>query len=85
MEALANGVPVIQPAHGSFPELIAATGGGLLVNADDTADLARALHRLLTDPAQRLELGRKGREAVHQHFSAAAEARRTVEVLQRFV
>src|SRR5262249_13314655 len=31
LEALANGVPVVQPAHGSFPELIEATGGGLLV------------------------------------------------------
>src|SRR5437016_8204342 len=84
LEALANGVPVVQPAHGSFPELIAETGGGLLVNPDDPADLARGLHRLLSDPAQRLELGRKGREAVHEQFSAAAEARRTVDVLQRF-
>ena len=31
LEALANGVPVVQPRHGSFPELIEATGGGLLV------------------------------------------------------
>ena len=35
LEALANGVPVVQPRHGSFPELIEATGGGLLVNPDD--------------------------------------------------
>jgi glycosyltransferase involved in cell wall biosynthesis len=85
LESLANGVPVVQPKHGSFPELIAATGGGLLVNPDDPADLANELHRLLTDPAQRMELGRKGREAVHEHFSAAGEADRTVEVLRRFV
>ena len=31
LEALANGVPVVQPRHGSFPELIEATQGGLLV------------------------------------------------------
>jgi glycosyltransferase involved in cell wall biosynthesis len=85
LEALANGVPVVQPNHGSFPELIAATGGGLLVTPDDPADLARGLHQLLTDPAQRLELGRKGREAVHEHFSAAGEAGRTIEVFRRFV
>ncbi len=85
LEALANGVPVVQPNHGSFPELIAATGGGLLVAPNDPADLARGLHRLLIDAAQRLELGRKGREAVHAHFSAGGEARRTVDVLRRFV
>jgi glycosyltransferase involved in cell wall biosynthesis len=85
LEALANGVPVVQPNHGSFPELIAATGGGLLVSPDDPVELANGLHRLLTDPAQRLELGQKGREAVHEHFSAAGEAGRTVGVLRRFV
>ena len=35
LEALANGVPVVQPSHGSFPELIGASGGGLLVTPDD--------------------------------------------------
>ncbi|HEY1381224.1 MAG TPA: glycosyltransferase family 4 protein [Gemmataceae bacterium] len=84
LEALANGVPVVQPSHGSFPELLNATGGGLLVTPDDPADLARGLHRLLADPALRLELGRKGREAVHEHFSAAGEARRTVEIFRRY-
>ncbi|HEX4588327.1 MAG TPA: glycosyltransferase family 4 protein [Gemmataceae bacterium] len=84
LEALANGVPVVQPAHGSFPELVEATGGGLLTQPEDPGDLAEKLHRLLTDPALRLELGQKGREAVHEQFSAAAEARRTVNVYQGF-
>jgi glycosyltransferase involved in cell wall biosynthesis len=85
LEALANGVPVVQPRHGSFPELIEATDGGLLVAPDDPDDLARGLHRMLTEPAHRLELGSKGREAVHRHFSAAGEAGRTVEILRRFI
>jgi glycosyltransferase involved in cell wall biosynthesis len=85
LEALANGVPVVQPARGSFPEVVGATGGGLLVAPDDPADLARGLHRLLTDTALRLELGRKGREAVHDQFSAAGEARRAAALYQRFV
>ncbi len=84
LEALANGVPVVQPDHGSFPELLNATGGGLLVKPDDPADLARGLHRLLADPALRVELGRKGKGAVHEHFSAAGEARRTADVLRRY-
>jgi glycosyltransferase involved in cell wall biosynthesis len=85
LEALANGVPVVQPAHGAFPDLLDATGGGLLVQPDDPDDLARGLHRLLTDTALRLELGRKGREAVQEHYSAAGEARRAVEVYRRHV
>ena len=53
LEALANGVPVVQPRHGSFPELIEATGGGLLVNPDDPRDLARGLRHLIDDPIPR--------------------------------
>ncbi len=30
LEALGNGVPVVLPAHGTFPEYIADTGGGVL-------------------------------------------------------
>jgi glycosyltransferase involved in cell wall biosynthesis len=85
LEALANGVPVIQPRHGSFPELIKATGGGLLVNPDDPEDLARALHALLSDPARREELGRKGQEVVHRQFHAAAMAHNTLDVYRKYL
>ena len=50
LEAWANGVPVVQPRHGSFPELVEATDGGLLAAPDDPADLARGLRRLIETP-----------------------------------
>jgi glycosyltransferase involved in cell wall biosynthesis len=85
LEALANGVPVVQPRHGSFPELVAKTGGGLLVDPDDPDDLARGLRRLLEDRAHREELGRKGKEAVHQDFNAAVMARQTIDVYRKYL
>jgi glycosyltransferase involved in cell wall biosynthesis len=85
LEALANGVPVVQPRHGSFPELVGATGGGLLVNPDDPRDLAAALRRLADDSAHRAELGRKGKEAVHRRFHAAAMAEETVAVYRKYL
>jgi glycosyltransferase involved in cell wall biosynthesis len=84
LEALANGVSVVQPRHGSFPELVGATGGGLLVNPDDPEDLARGLRQLLEDPARREELGRTGKEAVHRHFHAARMAYETVQVYGQY-
>jgi glycosyltransferase involved in cell wall biosynthesis len=84
LEALANGVPVVQPRHGSFPELVGATGGGLLVNPEDPQDLARGLQRLLEDAAHREELGQKGKEAVHRHFHAARMAFETVQVYGQY-
>jgi glycosyltransferase involved in cell wall biosynthesis len=85
LEALANGVPVVQPRHGSFPELIEATGGGLLVNPEDPEDLAKSLRQLLDNRCHGEELGQKGRAAVHQHFTAERMARDTVEVYQKYL
>src|SRR4030095_7203187 len=76
LEALANGVPVVQPRHGAFPELIEATGGGLLVDPESPEDLARGIEILLRDPERRRELGRHGREAVHERFNDRGEAER---------
>jgi glycosyltransferase involved in cell wall biosynthesis len=85
LEALANGVPVVQPRHGSFPELLEATGGGLLVNPEDPADLARGLAQVLDNLPLRQELGRKGKEAVHAHFHAERMARETLDFYRKFL
>jgi glycosyltransferase involved in cell wall biosynthesis len=77
---LANGVPVVQPRHGAFPEVIEATGGGLLANPEDPVDLAHTLRRLLDDAELRQQLGRQGREAVHARWDAVTMARRTLDV-----
>jgi glycosyltransferase involved in cell wall biosynthesis len=83
LEALANGVPVVEPRHGGFPEMIEATGGGLLVEPNSPEDLARGIAELLENPARRAELGRRGREAVHARFGDAAEAANALEVYHR--
>ena len=81
LEALANGVPVVQPRHGAFPEMLEATGGGLLVEPGDPADLAHALEELLKDPSGRMQIAHAGRAAVHSQYDDATMARRTLEIL----
>jgi glycosyltransferase involved in cell wall biosynthesis len=85
LEAWANGVPVVQPRHGSFPELIEATGGGLLVPPNDPSGLAQALRQLLDQPDERRHMGRSGQDAVRQRFDAATMARATLRVYERAV
>lgn len=68
-EALAAGIPVVLPAHGSFPEWIEKTGGGLLFEPGNTKALAEALNRLLRNPEERHQLGEKGRAAVLGEFT----------------
>jgi glycosyltransferase involved in cell wall biosynthesis len=85
LEALANGVPVVQPRHGSFPELVEKTGGGLLVNPQDPEDLARGLRQLLENPAHREELGGKGKAVVQEWFHAERMAGETLDVYRKYV
>jgi len=70
VEAMACGIPVVQPAAAAFPEIIAATGGGLCVPPNSPAALARAWRDLLADAPRRTALGHAGRLGVEKLFSA---------------
>ena len=79
IEALAAGVPVVQPRSAAFPELIEATGGGLIREPSAVA-LADGIEELLLNPARARSLGDAGRAAVREHFSIEQMATKTVEV-----
>ncbi len=88
LESLAHGVPVVQPRHGAFPEVIEATGGGLLVEPDSAEALAAGLEQLMANPSQRAAMGAKGYEVVRRRHDDDAEAVATIalyrEVLSEF-
>jgi glycosyltransferase involved in cell wall biosynthesis len=79
LEAMAAGVPVVQPETAAFPELIAATGGGRLCAANSPTALADALEALLLDPAGARAMGEAGRQAVRSRFTVEAMADEVVK------
>ncbi len=85
LEAWANAVPAVLPRHGTFPELIADTGGGLLCEPEDPAALASSLQHLLTDQRFADRCGRQAQQAVHLRYTAGEMACRMSEVYQRIV
>jgi glycosyltransferase involved in cell wall biosynthesis len=80
IEALAAGVPVVQPAVGGFRELVELTGGGVLFEPVEPAPLAEALYRLLADRPRARELARRGRERVLKDFTIERMADETLAV-----
>ena len=78
IEAMAAGVPVVQPAAGAYPEIVRATGGGVLIERAQPDLLAAAVARLLQDPEQRRACGRRGRASVQRQFSVEQMAARVV-------
>ena len=83
LEAMACGVPVVQPGHGSFPELIEATGGGVLYDpAMGTEALAAAIAGLMDNPAKRRELGACGWKAVRDSFTDKIMAKEVWDIFE---
>ena len=74
LEAMACGVPVVQPRHGAFTEIVEKTSGGLLVKPDSPSSLAAGILQIFQDPALGNELGRNGFHGVRKHYSVARMA-----------
>ncbi len=82
LEAMAAGVPVVEPNRGAFPELIQPCNGGLLVPPDDPDELARAWRQLLQDETTRRAMGKRGREYVLSQRNADVMASHTARLYQ---
>ncbi|MGE3511684.1 MAG: glycosyltransferase family 4 protein, partial [Vicinamibacterales bacterium] len=80
IEAMASGIPVVQPSRGAFVEVLTRTGGGLLIEGDGSTALADGLHALWSDPSQRRELGAKGAAGVQKHYTLAQSTTRLLDV-----
>lgn len=71
LEAMATGVPVVQPNYGAFPELLQKTGGGILAASERPSDVADALMEVWRDPVRAAQLGARGASGVRQSYTIA--------------
>ncbi|HRW08467.1 MAG TPA: glycosyltransferase family 1 protein [Caldilineaceae bacterium] len=82
LEAMACGTPTIVSNVSSLPEVV--SDAALLVNPNDTEEIAVAMHRLLTDQDLHKELRDKGLKRAGC-FSWELAARSTMDVYRRVV
>lgn len=80
LEAMACGVPVVQPRRGAFTEVVERTGGGVLVEPDNPESLAETLFQLWSDRPRLEALGKRAFTEVRAQFSIERSADRLLEV-----
>jgi glycosyltransferase involved in cell wall biosynthesis len=80
LEAMASGVPVVQPRRGGFTEIVERTTGGLLVERNDAGALAEGLRLMCTDAGLRARLAASAFEGVRAHYTVAHSATRLLDV-----
>lgn len=80
LEAMASGIPVVQPALGAFPEIIEKSGGGITYSDNSPEDLAMALSKLMAAPEKMRELSQKGRKSMEDDFNVHMLAKRLINL-----
>jgi glycosyltransferase involved in cell wall biosynthesis len=80
LEAMASGVPVVQPRRGGFTEIVEKTGGGLLIDPDSPDGLADAMHKLWSDRSTLRTLSARAFEGVRAHYTIEQSATRLLDV-----
>jgi len=85
LEALASGIPLVQPSLGAFPEILEETGGGLIYEPNTPEALAAGLESILRDSARLTQMSANGRKAVEEKFDFGMLALKMVDVYNRIL
>lgn len=81
-EAMASGIPVVQPALGAFPEIINTAGGGIVYEPNTPEALCRAWSELFDKPEKIEKLSNEARASVEKYFDINLQAEKLVEIYE---
>ncbi len=85
LEAMASGIPVVQPALGAFPEIVNLSEGGVLYEPNTPEALSNALKQVLSEPEKLDELAIKGRKGVEEHFHVNLQVEKMVTIYEEAI
>jgi glycosyltransferase involved in cell wall biosynthesis len=82
LEAMACGVPLVQPRRGGFTEIIEKTGSGLLVQPDDPRALADGILEIYRNKNLAADLGAKGFRGLREQYTSAHMADKLLQAYE---
>ncbi len=80
LEALASGIPLVQPALGAFPEVVGHSEGGITYSPNSPKELSNTLKSIILDKEKLKEYSVKGLDGVKKHFDVNTQAEKLVEI-----
>ncbi len=84
LEAMASGIPVVQPKLGAFPEIINLAEGGFLYHPNSSLQLANALADILSDLDRIAKLSSTGRLGIEKYFDISKHADEMINIYTEF-
>ena len=83
-EYMAAGLPVVASDFPLWRDLITSESCGLVADPRSPEAIAAAVRRILEQPGEAAEMGRRGSEAVRRRYNWEAEGRRLVDLYRRW-
>jgi glycosyltransferase involved in cell wall biosynthesis len=84
LEAMASGIPVVQPALGAFPEIVKASNGGAIYSPNSADALCEKWQEVLQDTSRLDSLSHNSRKAVEEIFNLHRTTAQLVEIYRKF-
>lgn len=81
-EAMAAGIPIVQPALGAFPEIVQRSGGGVIYQENTPSALAETLVELLSDNERLAALSQKARQSIEKTFNIHALSKEMADIYE---
>ena len=85
LEAMASGIPVVQPALGAFPEIAKISGGGVIYEPNTAVALVTAFTNLFADHEKLQQMSINARNAVVNNFDSKVLTEKMVGIYQKVV
>lgn len=82
LESMASGIPMVQPALGAFPEIIGATGGGVIFEPNTAKALAEKWADVFSNPEKLNQMSLDGRKAIEEKFNMMELTKKIVKVYE---